>query len=336
MDESFSLGGRRVLITGAASGIGRAFAELAAADDAHVGLLDIDSAGLDRTMQQLQGGGKRLAVSVDLTDPAATEAAVADVRDALGGFDAICNIAGWDVPGPFWEQPYELWQKLININLWAMLNVCRATVPDLIAQQSGTIVNVGSDAGRVGSKGETIYAAAKGGVISFTKSAAPRARTVQGDDQLRVPRSDNDPAARTGDGRQPEADREACPGHPATPRGRADRAGTCDRVLRFGRCGLLHRAAALGQWRPHDVGLSRESRTGALRPSRRRKQRRSGSVAGEAEGVRDFLAGDAGDRQSLGALQIDHRGLRAATEVAVELALEQALPAECLLKCLHP
>ena len=172
MDESFSLQGRRVLITGAASGIGRAFAELAAADGAHVGLLDVDGSGLDHTMQGLGGGGNRIAVPVDLTDFAATEAAVADVRDALGGFDAICNIAGWDIPGPFWEQPYELWQKLININLWAMLNVCRATVPDLIAQQSGTIVNVGSDAGRVGSKGETIYAAAKGGVISFTKSAA--------------------------------------------------------------------------------------------------------------------------------------------------------------------
>ena len=175
MDESFSLQGRRVLITGAASGLGRAFAELAAADGAHVGLLDVDGSGLDHTMQGLGGGGNRIAVPVDLTDFAATEAAVADVRDALGGFDAICNIAGWDIPGPFWEQPYELWQKLININLWAMLNVCRATVPDLIAQQSGTIVNVGSDAGRVDAKGETIYAAAKGGVISFTKSAAHRA-----------------------------------------------------------------------------------------------------------------------------------------------------------------
>jgi 2-hydroxycyclohexanecarboxyl-CoA dehydrogenase len=172
MDQSFSLAGRRILITGAASGMGRSFAELAAADDAHVGLLDLNAAGLDETVASLGGGGIRASAAVDLSDWRATEAAVAELRTALGGFDAICNIAGWDAPGRFWEQPYELWQKLVAVNLWSCLHVCRAAVPDLVAQESGTIVNVASDAGRVGSKGETIYAAAKGGVMAFTKSAA--------------------------------------------------------------------------------------------------------------------------------------------------------------------
>ena len=172
MDQSFSLTGRRLLITGAASGMGRSFAELAAADGAHVGLLDLNGAGLEQTVASLTGDGTRAAVAVDLSDWAATEAAVAELRTALGGFDAICNIAGWDAPGRFWEQPYDMWQRLMNVNLWSCLHVCRATVPDLVAQESGTIVNVASDAGRVGSKGETIYAAAKGGIMAFTKSAA--------------------------------------------------------------------------------------------------------------------------------------------------------------------
>jgi len=172
MDQSFSLTGRRILITGAASGMGRSFAELAAADGAHVGLLDLNGDGLAETVASLTGDGTHASVAVDLSDWAATEAAVAELRGALGGFDAICNIAGWDAPGRFWEQPYDMWQRLIAVNLWSCLHVCRATVPDLVEQESGTIVNVASDAGRVGSKGETVYAAAKGGIMAFTKSAA--------------------------------------------------------------------------------------------------------------------------------------------------------------------
>jgi 2-hydroxycyclohexanecarboxyl-CoA dehydrogenase len=170
MDKSFDLADRRILITGAASGMGRAFAQLAAADGAHVGLLDIDGKGLDETITLLEGDGRRIGVPVDLAEWAETEAAIDEVRGTLGGFDAVCNVAGWDGPGRFWEQSYEQWQKLIAVNLWSALHVCRATVPDLIEQRSGTIVNVSSDAGRVGSKGETVYAAAKGGVMALTKS----------------------------------------------------------------------------------------------------------------------------------------------------------------------
>ena len=79
---------------------------------------------------------------------------MAQLRDALGGFDAVCNIAGWDAPGKFWEQAYEMWQRLMSINLWSTLHVCRATVPDLVAQESGTIVNVASDAGRASARRE--------------------------------------------------------------------------------------------------------------------------------------------------------------------------------------
>ena len=229
MDQSFSLAGRRILVTGAASGMGRSFAGLAAADDAHVGLLDMNAAGLDETVSSLGGSGVHAAVAVDLSDWGATEAAVAELRMALGGFDAICNIAGWDAPGRFWDQPYEMWQKLIAVNLWSCLHVCRAAVPDLVEQESGTIVNVASDAGRVGSKGETIYAAAKGGVMAFTKSAARELAPHKVTVNCICPGPTVDAAARAGAGRQPEADREARARDPAASRRRPDRPGAGDR-----------------------------------------------------------------------------------------------------------
>jgi 2-hydroxycyclohexanecarboxyl-CoA dehydrogenase len=178
VDPAFNLTDRRILLTGAASGTGRAFARLAAAAGAHVALLDINGEGLAETEQSLDGATKRISIEVDLTDWEAVEAAVEGCREALGGFDAVCNIAGWDAPGRFWEQDYEFWRKLIDINLWSTLHVIRATVDDLREQGAGSIVNVGSDAGRVGSKGETVYAAAKGGVIALTKSLARELATT--------------------------------------------------------------------------------------------------------------------------------------------------------------
>jgi 2-hydroxycyclohexanecarboxyl-CoA dehydrogenase len=167
-----TLSGRRVLITGAASGMGRALALLAADQGAAVGLLDINAEGLAATEGELAGAKDAVSVTTDLTDWPQVEEAVKAVAERLGGLDAVCNVAGWDEPSPFWEQPLEFWEKIIAINLWSNLYVCRAAVPLMIEQHGGTIVNTASDAGRVGSKGETVYAAAKGGVIALTKSLA--------------------------------------------------------------------------------------------------------------------------------------------------------------------
>jgi 2-hydroxycyclohexanecarboxyl-CoA dehydrogenase len=101
-------------------------------------------------------------VEADLASWEEVEAAVAQIGERLGGLDVVANVAGWDAPGRFWEEPLDLWQKLIAISFWGPLHVCRATVPILMEQKSGRMVNVASDAGRVGSKGETVYAAAKG------------------------------------------------------------------------------------------------------------------------------------------------------------------------------
>ena len=166
-----TVSGKRLFITGAASGMGRALAQIAVAQGAAVALFDINAAGLAETVDSLEGG-TAIPLQVDLTDWSAVDAAVKRAAADLGGVDSLCNVAGWDEPGRFWEQSLEFWERIISINLWSNLYMTRATLPLLMAQESGSIVNVASDAGRVGSKGETVYAAAKGGVIALTKSLA--------------------------------------------------------------------------------------------------------------------------------------------------------------------
>lgn len=169
--SSSTLEGKRLLITGAASGLGRALAQVAVEQGARVALLDINEAGLRETVDTLNSP-ETVSIGVDLTDWAAVEAAIKQAHEELGGLDSVCNVAGWDEPGRFWEQSLEFWEKIVAVNLWSNLFVTRATVPILMEQGSGSIVNIASDAGRVGSKGETVYAAAKGGVIALTKSLA--------------------------------------------------------------------------------------------------------------------------------------------------------------------
>ena len=169
MTAEFDLAGKRMLITGAASGIGREFAQLAAEAGASLALLDVNTDGLEETAQSLAEDAKVEIIPVDLTEWAAVEQAVNRANAAMGGIDVACNVAGWSKPGPFWEQPIDLWQKIVDINIWSTLHISRAVAPILIEQGSGTIVNV---SGRVGSKGETVYAMTKGAIIALTKSLA--------------------------------------------------------------------------------------------------------------------------------------------------------------------
>src|SRR4051794_38241797 len=129
MDASFSLAGKRILVTGAASGMGRAFSVLAAADGAALALLDINADGLAETAGLLGDGATSVRFPTDLSDWPQVERAVQGAVEQLGGLDVAVNVAGWDVPGRFWEQPLDLWQRLIAVNLWSVLHVCRAVVP---------------------------------------------------------------------------------------------------------------------------------------------------------------------------------------------------------------
>ncbi|HWD58789.1 MAG TPA: SDR family NAD(P)-dependent oxidoreductase [Stellaceae bacterium] len=162
--------GRAVIVTGGASGIGRATALLLAREGAHVFIGDIDDAGGQATAAASNGGAEFLPL--DLADKGSIETFAAAVHGKVGRVDGLVNAAGWDRIEPFMENPPEMWDSLIAINLMGAVRLTRAALPPMIEAQKGKIVNISSDAGRVGSMGETVYAAAKGGLIAFTKSLA--------------------------------------------------------------------------------------------------------------------------------------------------------------------
>ena len=161
---------RTVIVTGGASGIGRATALLLAREGARVFIGDIDEAG-GRAAAETAGGGSEF-FPLDLQQPASVADFAASVHRRVERVDGLVNGAGWDRIQPFIENPPEMWEDLIAINLLGAVRLTRAVLPPMIAALAGKIVNISSDAGRVGSTGETVYAAAKGGLIAFTKSLA--------------------------------------------------------------------------------------------------------------------------------------------------------------------
>jgi 2-hydroxycyclohexanecarboxyl-CoA dehydrogenase len=164
---------RTALVTGAASGIGRATAKAFADAGARVLLADIDEDGGTRTAAELRAAGHDAEfLHVDLTDPASVDALAARVLQRFGAPDVIVNGAGWGRTQPFWDGTPELWSKLIALNFVGPMLLVKAFMPAMIERASGRIVNIASDAGRVGSLGETVYSGAKGGLIAFTKSLA--------------------------------------------------------------------------------------------------------------------------------------------------------------------
>jgi 2-hydroxycyclohexanecarboxyl-CoA dehydrogenase len=161
------------VVTGAASGIGRATAQALAAEGARVVIADIDREGGEKAAAALREQGARAEfIAVDMTDPASIAAFADSLRTRYGAVDIVVNGAGWGRTHPFWEGTPELWDKLIALNLVGPMTLVKALLPAMIERKSGRIVNVASDAGRVGSLGETVYAGAKGGLIAFTKSLA--------------------------------------------------------------------------------------------------------------------------------------------------------------------
>jgi 2-hydroxycyclohexanecarboxyl-CoA dehydrogenase len=171
MSVTLDLSDRIAVVTGAASGIGRAIALTLSDAGATVAAVDRNEAGVRETVAELGGAGTPHVA--DLTDPVA----IATLRDEVVRVhrapDVLVNAAGWDRIEPFMDNDDQLWQDLTAINLLGPVRVSRAFLEPIIA--AGTparIVNIASDAGRVGSTGETVYAGTKGGVIAFTKSLA--------------------------------------------------------------------------------------------------------------------------------------------------------------------
>ena len=165
--------GRRVVVTGAASGIGRAIAQRLGREGAHVGVWDINSAAAASTSAEIVAAqGHAEACTVDITDHAKVRVAVARFEQSAGGIDGLVNCAGWDRMARFVDTDPQLWRRVIDINLVGALNVLHAVLPGMAARKFGRIVNIASDAGRVGSSGEAVYSACKGGLIALAKTLA--------------------------------------------------------------------------------------------------------------------------------------------------------------------
>jgi NAD(P)-dependent dehydrogenase (short-subunit alcohol dehydrogenase family) len=163
------LRGRRVIITGAASGIGRQTAAVFAAEEAQLGLLDRDAAGVARIAQELGG----LGLTVDITDESAVQTAIAEAAAKMGGIDGVVNAAGIMTVGPVIDTPAAQFRKLIDVNLTGTYIVTRACLPWLIENVSATVVNIASAQGLLPNAPEhTAYAASKGGVVNLSRALA--------------------------------------------------------------------------------------------------------------------------------------------------------------------
>ncbi|KPQ08291.1 MAG: 2-hydroxycyclohexanecarboxyl-CoA dehydrogenase BadH [Rhodobacteraceae bacterium HLUCCA12] len=166
------LNGKRVIVTGGGGGIGRATCLRFADEGAEVAVLDLNAEAAQETVRQIRAsGGVAAAHAVDITDRSAVDAAVAAI-EAGGPVDVLVNNAGWDEARPFLATDIALWDKVIQINLYGPLHMHHAVLPGMVKNGGGRIVNIASDAGRVGSSGEAVYAACKGGIISFSKTVA--------------------------------------------------------------------------------------------------------------------------------------------------------------------
>jgi 2-hydroxycyclohexanecarboxyl-CoA dehydrogenase len=158
------------IVTGSGRGIGRGIVEKLAAEGARVVVSDVDEESAREAAEAI--GGESVGLQADVTSKESVEAMVKEVMDHFGRIDILVNNAGWDKVQPFLESNESDWQRIIAINLYGTLHCCKAVLPVMVAQGYGKVVNIGSDAGRVGSSGEAVYSAAKGGIIAFTKTLA--------------------------------------------------------------------------------------------------------------------------------------------------------------------
>jgi 2-hydroxycyclohexanecarboxyl-CoA dehydrogenase len=165
------LKGKAVLLTGGANGIGAAIARRLGEEGCTVGILDLDGAGAEKVVGEIKGkGGKASAHTVDISDYDAVKRAVEAFEAAAGQIAFLVNNAGWDRAANFLDTNPEFWRKIVAINLYGPLNVSHVVMKGMAARGFGRVVNIASDAGRVGSSGEAVYSACKGGMIAFAKT----------------------------------------------------------------------------------------------------------------------------------------------------------------------
>ncbi len=162
-----------VIVTGGGSGIGAAICARFGEEGSAVAVFDINSEAASATAGAIRAaGGKSQAYTVDITDQARVTAAVAEVERDLGAIDVLVNNAGWDRGANFLDTDKALWEKVVAVNLFGPLHMHHAVLKGMNARGRGRVINIASDAGRVGSSGESVYSYCKGGLIAFTKTLA--------------------------------------------------------------------------------------------------------------------------------------------------------------------
>jgi 2-hydroxycyclohexanecarboxyl-CoA dehydrogenase len=166
------LEGKNVVVTGGASGIGRATVKRLADEGCKVAIFDLDETGAAATAAMCGAAGAVSAYKVDISDYGQVEQAAQACASKSGPIDLLANVAGWDKALPFLDSDVELWNRVIAINLYGPLNVQHVIARGMAQRKFGRIVNVASDAGRVGSSGEAVYSACKGGIAAFSKTLA--------------------------------------------------------------------------------------------------------------------------------------------------------------------
>ncbi|WP_412520842.1 SDR family oxidoreductase [Actinomadura madurae] len=172
MTEHTKLSDRVAIVSGGAKGIGAAISRHLAEAGAHVVIIDLDETAATAYGAALPNAG---GVGGDVADYAAMDQIVTRTVTEHGHVDILINNAGWDHVQPFTDNDPALWDALVDVNLKGVFNLTHAALPRMRERNFGRIVNIASDAGRVGSMGEAAYSACKGGTISFTKSIAREA-----------------------------------------------------------------------------------------------------------------------------------------------------------------
>ncbi|WP_433503066.1 SDR family NAD(P)-dependent oxidoreductase [Pseudonocardia halophobica] len=169
---------RTAFVTGGAQGIGQGIATTLGGHGFKVAVVDLNLEVAQATAKSIvDTGGTAVAVQADVTDTGAVQAAVKTVTDELGPIEIAVNNAGWDDFMPFLKTTEDFWDRILDINFKGMLRVTHAVVPGMVERGFGRVINIGSDAGRVGSSLEAVYSGAKGGTIAFTKTLAREVAT---------------------------------------------------------------------------------------------------------------------------------------------------------------
>jgi 2-hydroxycyclohexanecarboxyl-CoA dehydrogenase len=169
---------RVAFVTGGAQGIGRGISETLGARGFQVAIADLNAETAHAAAKSItDAGGTAIAVRTDITDTASVTAAVKTVTEEFGPIEVVVNNAGWDDFMKFVDTDEDFWDRILDINFKGALRVVQAVVPGMMERRWGRVINIGSDAGRVGSSLEAVYSGAKGGIIAFTKTLAREVAT---------------------------------------------------------------------------------------------------------------------------------------------------------------